>query len=235
MAYIENPKTKGSGILCAIPHVSRCPNKCPDCFFQSGRGYLEPLDQNLPNMPPLEMAEGRVVRVNDGHDSNIRKDMVMRSCRIYKDRFYNTAIGNVEFDAPVVITVNPGKCIDSDIIHVRPSKNIMFVRALVNSWNIALVKRIVRWHSFDYIPIVLTFMAYFETHIPAKYKDDYEFRTRTINPYWCMRPHKRESIVAMFDGNPLVHVCGGRRTDLHCKQCGNCLREYYATKERMRG
>jgi len=51
MTYKENPKTKGSGILCAIPQTGRCPMQCSDCFFQSGRSFLEPLDENLPNMP----------------------------------------------------------------------------------------------------------------------------------------------------------------------------------------
>ena len=37
MSYVENPKTKGSGILCCIPQKGRCPNNCSDCFFQSGR------------------------------------------------------------------------------------------------------------------------------------------------------------------------------------------------------
>ncbi len=37
MDYKENPKTKGSGIICAIPQKGICPSKCPDCFFQSVR------------------------------------------------------------------------------------------------------------------------------------------------------------------------------------------------------
>ena len=75
--YHENPKTKGSGILCCIPHESTCPINCADCFFQSGRSYLEPLEDNLPNMPTAEQAKGKVVRVNDGNDSNLDKEMVM--------------------------------------------------------------------------------------------------------------------------------------------------------------
>jgi hypothetical protein len=41
MSYIENPKTKGSGIVCAIPQPGVCPIGCEDCFFQSGRSFLE--------------------------------------------------------------------------------------------------------------------------------------------------------------------------------------------------
>ena len=57
MNYIENPKTKGSGIITCIPQEGICPMKCDDCFFQSGRSYLEPLDINLPNMPDLELTK----------------------------------------------------------------------------------------------------------------------------------------------------------------------------------
>jgi len=52
--YKENPKTKGSGIICCIPQTGICPQKCDDCFFQSGRSYLEPLVDNLPNMPDFD-------------------------------------------------------------------------------------------------------------------------------------------------------------------------------------
>ena len=54
-----NPKTKGSGIITCIPQTGRCPNGCEDCFFQSGRSYLEPLEENLPHVPPAEMARER--------------------------------------------------------------------------------------------------------------------------------------------------------------------------------
>jgi hypothetical protein len=71
MGYIYNPKTKGSGIICCIPQTGTCPNKCEDCFFQSGRSYLEPLEQNLPNIPSLEQVGNQVVRINDGNVSYI--------------------------------------------------------------------------------------------------------------------------------------------------------------------
>ena len=237
MAYIENPKTKGSGIICAIPHSGRCPNNCRDCFFQSGRGYLEPLDENLPNMPSPSMAARRVVRVNDGHDSNIDSTRVMVATGMYKDRFFNTAIPNQleGFIDPVVLTVNPGEMIDNAFHTPSPiAKNLMFVRALVNTWNLSMVRRIVDWFTPWGVPVVLTFMAYFESPIPKLHSANYVWKTRTSNPYWCIKPDVRESIISEYDHNKRVHVCGGRRTDLHCRFCGNCLREYYATKERIR-
>ncbi|KKL91472.1 hypothetical protein LCGC14_1894270, partial [marine sediment metagenome] len=90
--YIVNPKTKGSGILACIPQTGRCPMECDDCFFQSGRSFLEPLDENTPNMPSYGKALDRVVRVNDGNDSNINKKEVMEATRKYPMKFYNTSI-----------------------------------------------------------------------------------------------------------------------------------------------
>ena len=92
MKYVENPKTKGSGIICCISQEGECPMKCDDCFFQSGRSYLEPLKEHLPNMPTIAEAEGKVVRVNDGNDSSVNFDLVMKMTEVYPMRFYNTSI-----------------------------------------------------------------------------------------------------------------------------------------------
>ena len=87
MVYKENPKTKNSGILCCIPQTGKCPQGCEDCFFQSGRSYLEPLDENLPNMPTIEEAKNRLIRVNaDGNDSNVNR--VFRFFQFCYNYFY---------------------------------------------------------------------------------------------------------------------------------------------------
>ena len=112
--YIENPKTKGSGIICCIPQTGQCPQKCPDCFFQGGRSFLHPLEDNLPNMPDSKYAEDYIVRVNDGNDSNVDRENVIKSTKQYKRKFYNTSIPkDLEgFGDPVVLTVNPSKMTD---------------------------------------------------------------------------------------------------------------------------
>ena len=106
--YIENPKLAGSGIAACIPQEGTCPIGCEDCFFRDGRSYLNPLEDNLPNMPDPEkvIKEGKIVRVNDGNDSNISRRHVVRSVRCYPLRFYNTSIPNDlgGFDAPVVLS-----------------------------------------------------------------------------------------------------------------------------------
>lgn len=250
MPYIENPKTKGSGILCCIPQRGRCPNECEDCFFQSGRSYLEPLEDNLPNMPPDELARGRVVRVNDGNDSRVNREMVMQETARYPMRFYNTSSPEdlAGYDAPVVLTVNPGRMTDIDGWGIKdPPRNLMFVRIRTNTWNLELVRRLVESYTIDRsVPVVLTFMAYFEyrgsTTVGAhrcRCGDDpsYTWRKRTLNSYYAITTEAWRRIMGEFEDNALVHSCGkieGERGTTACRHCGNCLREYFATMERMR-
>lgn len=233
MNYIENPKTKGSGVICCIPQKEVCPNNCPDCFFQSGRSYLEPLEKNLPNMPNVSQ---RIVRVNDGNDSNVDRQLVISSTRNYPHKFYNTSkdLSLDEFPGPVVLTVNPREMIDESFLHAL-SDNLMFVRALTNTWNLKLVDKIVDYYTSPKIPVILTFMAYHNKEsIPGKYHDDYTYRRRTLNSYWAITEFSWNLIMLRYYSNHLVYSCGteGETGTTLCKHCGNCLREYYAFYER---
>jgi hypothetical protein len=235
--YIENPKTKGSGIICCIPQEGQCPINCPDCFFQSGRSYLEPLDKNLPNMPSLEEAEGRIVRVNDGNDSNNKQSYVISSTEKYKEKFYNTSIPKdlEKFPGPIVLTINPGSWTDNNFVMFQniPS-NLMYVRFRTNAWNIEILKQAVEFYTTRDISVVLTFMAYYSSDIPEDFKQFYSYNKRTLNEYYTIKKEKWDEIVELFRGNPLVFTCGKDYNIHPCKNCGNCLREYYKTKERMR-
>lgn len=236
MSYIENPKTKDSGILCCIPQTGTCPMKCSDCFFQSGRSFLEPLDENLPNMPKEEQALGLVVRVNDGNDSNNQRDLVIDKTEIYSDKFYNTSIPkDLEgFDAPVVLTINPAKMTDIRY-HALPDpipQNLMFVRIRTDMWNLNLVSEAVDYYTERDVPVVLTFMAYFNDPVPVDYRKFYEFKKRTLNSYYVIKYEAWKKAMAMFETNPLVHSCSGPN-NFKCKNCGTCIREYYVTKTRM--
>jgi hypothetical protein len=237
MTYIVNPKLAGSGMLAAIPQVGICPVGCADCFFQSGRSYLEPLEKNLPNMPSAEEAEGKVVRVNDGNDSNNQRDLVIDATNIYKQRFFNTSlpIKIGEFPAPVVLTINPSKMTDSHFHKISDPlpKNLMYVRFRVNMWNTALCDEAVTYYTSRKIPVILTFMAYYELTVPEQYKDSYEFRKRTLNSYWVLTQKACDSIIQRYVGNSLVYTCGKDAKTYACARCGNCLREYFACKERM--
>jgi len=239
--YIENPKTKGSGIICCIPQTGRCPNRCEDCFFQSGRSYLEPLSENLPNIPPTHMAHGRVVRMNDGNDSNVHRDVVEACASRFPDAFFNTARPDAleKYPGPVVLTVNPGPDTDDRAVLLEmPPVNLMFVRFRANTWNADLMHQVVTHYSVLAVPIVLTFMAYHDMEsIPYQERYRYILRTRTRNAYWAIRTFAWEGIMERFRLNKWVHSCGKIEGELGtslCRHCGNCLSEYYAAKERMR-
>lgn len=239
MGYIENPKTKGSGIVCAIPQTGICPNKCPDCFFQSGRSFLEPLEENLPNMP--YDVENRVVRVNDGNDSNHMIALVIRSTQQYPMKFYNTAIPkNFDiFDAPVILTVNPAYMTDHDFYRLEEiPKNLMYVRVRANRWNMAdVVRPAVDWYTEKGVPVILTFMAYYDTEVPEKFQRYYIFKKRTLNAYWVIKTEEWRAIMEEFWDNDLVYSCSkieGEKASRSCARCGNCIREYFVTMERMR-
>jgi hypothetical protein len=240
MTYIFNPKTQGSGIIGCIPQTGRCPNECEDCFFQSGRSYLEPLDINLPNIPSTDNATGRIVRINDGNDSNVDRELVMRVGTSFPMRFYNTAIPNNldSFDAPVVLTLNPGKLTDKKFHRVEhPPKNLMFVRIRTNTWNIdSVVNPAIQYYSLREVPIVLTFMAYYEEK-PQMIGGEYMFRKRTINSYYAIRTDTWLRIMDDYRLNKWVYSCGkieGEQGVSGCRFCGNCVREYFVTMERMR-
>ena len=235
--YIENPKTKDSGIICCIPQTGTCPVKCDDCFFQSGRSYLEPLDKNLPNIPSVKYALGRVVRMNDGNDSNVERCKVLCVAGAYEDAFFNTSFPNRidNYTGPVVLTVNPSEMTDRIFHKVEPSDNLMFVRIRANTWNPSLIEEAIDYYTSDIFttPVVLTFMAYYNETIPEAHKEFYEFKKRTLNSYWVITNRARKTIERRYENNPLVYSCGYKGTHA-CKDCGNCLREYYSTKERLR-
>lgn len=251
--YKENPKTKGSGILCAIPQTGICPNGCKDCFFQSGRSYLEPLKDNLPNMPDQPDNDSdkiwQVIRVNDGNDSNNNYEDVMADVTNYQHKFYNTAIPELGFDAPVVLTINPGTMTDTDYYRIdNPPENLMFVRFRCNTWNLILADEAVKFYSEREIPIVLTFMAYHdkdsilvsarpEVFMPPGIPEYIE-RKRTLNSYWAITTAAWRKVMQRYEDNKWVYSCGrieGELGDTHCRFCGNCLREYFATHVRMDG
>lgn len=242
MAYIENPKTAGSGMLCCIPQKGRCPQKCADCFFQSGRSYLEPLDKNLPNMPSVEQAEGKVVWVNDGNDSSIQFDQVVEMTAKYKDKFYNTSyIARVgEFPGPVVLTVNPGALTDSHVLELcQIPNNLMFVRVRTNMWNLEnVVDKAVKYYTSKDVPVVLTFMAYHNqvSSIPFAYRQFYNYRQRTRNPYWAITTLAWKMVMERYFPNRLVYSCGkieGEFGSPKCFECGVCISQYFATKTAM--
>lgn len=245
--YKVNPKLDGSGILAAIPQEGMCPNGCSHCFFQSGRSYLEPLDENLPNLPTVDMARDRIVRMNDGNDSNVDRETVLEAARYYPNVFFNTAIPDdlKGFPGPVVLTINPDPQTDHGFTYLKDidiPKNLMFVRIRVNTWNLVETERAIEYYTSRKVPVVLTFMAYYSeggqvpSEISEEHRDNYVFRKRTLNEYWAITRQSWKEVMGLFEDNLLVYSCGNEGlSGNRCATCGNCLREYFATRERMKG
>jgi len=205
------------------------------------------LADNLPNMPTLEEVGHRIVRVNDGNDSNNDRDSVMKACEKYSQKFYNTSIPHdlENFKDPVVLTVNPGRETDGTPVLLDPiPKNLMFVRVRTNTWNIEnVVDPVVKHYTARGVPVVLTFMAYYEEQaIPDGSNPSlYTYRKRTLNSYWAITTAGWESVMLRYmtsdkTQRSLVYSCGkveGELGTTRCSRCGNCLREYFVTKERL--
>lgn len=237
MSYIENPKTKGSGMVAAIPQKGTCPVNCDDCFFQSGRSYLEPLEKNLPNMPDLETTKHNVIRVNDGNDSNNQRDVVIKAMEPWPMKFFNTSIPkDIDmFPGPVVLTLNPGNMTDKRIHKlVEIPKNLMFVRLRVNMWNVNLLEEAIA--HYGTVPIVLTFMRYYNNAIPEEYKQFYVYKKKILNSYFMLNENGWKAWQNVINTYKNVFTCGkeGDNSSFLCSECGNCLREFFATRSRMK-
>lgn len=237
--YIENPKTKKSGIYCAIPQKGYCPLKCDEeCFYNNGRSYLEPINDNTPNLPTLKQVGNGVVRFNDGIDSFVNQSEVIHISKYYQNVFFNTSINKDldKYPSPFVLTVNPGKITDIDFHKIPlPFPNtLMAVRARVNTWNLHLVDEVVKYYTQHDIAVLLTFMAYHkEDKIPELHKGFYIYRNRTMNKYFAINDEGFKIVMQHYENSPRVYSCGEGWKN-KCKYCGNCLREYFLTKEKMR-
>ena len=179
--------------------------------------------------------------MSDGNDSNVKRQEVIEASSLYNDVFFNTAIPKdlEKFPGPVVLTLNPGEMTDTDFHKVDPVPlNIMFFRIRTNTWNLPLVEEAIRYYGPVGVPIVLTFMAYHgESDIPDSHRFMYDYRQRTLNSYYAISSMAWNQVMEEFINVPLVYSCGreGVSKMNSCRNCGNCIREYYAAKERMKG
>ena len=228
----QNPKLVNSNITDCIPQCGPCPLGCAECFYDGGRFYrsLEPL------MPSLEEVQGKVVRVNSGHDSNLQFGLVMEKTTGYLHKFYNTSLPLLRFKAPTVLTIN-GR--DTDRTFYYPTqvkgnlRELMFVRFRVNTWNLKLCDAAVRnWCSLG-IPLVLTDMRYYNEKA-VKNPEDYQWKKHILNSYYCLKPERLDMILRRYANAPLVFWCGNPFSrSTFCEQCRICELLYYKTKRRM--
>jgi hypothetical protein len=233
-----NPKLEGSNIVDCIPQVGPCPNNCNQCYYNRPGAFYVPIDQ--PSVPTPEEVGDRIVRMNCGHDSNIEWDKVIETAKRYRHFFFNTSIPNLNFPGPVVLTVNPNE--ESPIIWTSPKiagtpNNLMFVRFRVSPTNIEHVwRQSLNWTGLQ-IPVVLTFMAYYDREpvVPVKVGlpvPCYEWKVRHVNSYWCPTPAFIALVMDGFKHNRLVSVCG-TKTGPFCRDCHNCESYYWNTIKRM--
>lgn len=213
---MKNPKMSGSGIVECKPQFGKCPNDCNQCYYNRNREYCNSLIS-----PPSNTK--KIVRVNAGHDSNIGKEMVIKFTEKYKHKFFNTSVPRFDFPGPVVFTANPHEELKAVLITILD--NLMFVRLRVSSTNLEFVKQAIEYYTKRLIPVVLTFMAYYDYEPPGTHF--YEWKKRYINAYWCPKESFKKRILKEI-GNRLVSICG----DL-CKDCKNCETYYWQTLKRM--
>ena len=199
---------------------------------------MSPLEDNLPNMPTPR--PDRVFRINDGNDSNIDRENVIAASAQYPLKFFNTAIPRdlAGFPGPVVLTVNPGAMTDRDFHRIDPIPvNLMAVRIRVNMWNLeSVVDPAVAHFAERSAPVFLTFMAYFKEPVREGFSQHYVKRKRTLNEYYAITTDAWETVMARYRYNRWVYSCGkveGEKGGGGCRHCGNCLREFFATRERM--
>jgi hypothetical protein len=237
----RNPKFEGTQTIDCKPQKGLCPLDCNQCFYNRPNAFY--VDPNEPIMPTLEEVGDGIVRVNSGHDSNIDRNMVIESTKQYLKKFYNTSIPKFDFPAPVVFTANrceekpatlPGDC--------GIPNNLMFVRLRISPTNLSLIDIATKEWTKVGIPVVLTFIAYytidprcFKWKIPLDKNKCYEWRIRTLNPYYCATPLfmnyvlQREKAI----GEELVNMCGTLKTN-KCKDCGNCETYYNLAVKHMK-
>lgn len=228
----RNPKQDGTDLFDCIPQKGPCPNNCNQCYFNRPSAFYLPINQN--HFPSLSEVGDGIVRVNSGHDSNIYRDHVIRSTQHYPKRFFNTSLPELDFPAPVVYTANPEEEVEPNcpLDFNCDFTNVMFVRLRVSSTNLLhIFYAAVRWSRIG-IPVVLTFMRYYENPPDT---ENYEYRKSIKNDYWCPKKSFIEAVMRiasllMTDG--IITMCGTLSSGF-CRDCLNCQRFYYQAAKRM--
>jgi len=234
-----NPKLIGSNLIDCKPQTGLCPGNCNQCFYnRPGASYIDPKNTRIPTK---RESEGKIVRMNSLHDSNIQRWRVLKAAKKYQHVFYNTAIPEFDFPGPVVYTANSSEeqPVEMDFLRSPFYNNLMFVRFRVSSTNLHHIDRAVGiMHEYSDIPIVLTFMAYYD-YEPNQHSERspavcYVWETRHINKYWCpTRGFKRYVLNRMRKiADRQVTMCGTLYSN-YCKDCHNCESYYYITKRRL--
>ena len=233
----KNPKMQGINVVDCIPQTGDCPIGCLECYY-NGPFFFR--TKNEPLIPTQEESEGKIVRMNSGHDSNIQRELVIKTAKKYKHFFFNTSIPNFNFPGPVVYTCN-GKTVtknelpDSKATLEDHVNNLMFVRFRINTWNLDEAKKVVDWYASRKVPVVMTFMRYLkEENIPQEHRKNYKWSKSVVNEYFKIKPEIRKEIMGRFKDNPLVYQCGTIESSF-CKDCRNCETLYQRFMQKQKG
>lgn len=261
----RNPKQEGSNLWDCKTQVGNCPMNCNQCFAnRPGAAYI-PMDEQI--LPTVEEVGDGIVRANCLHDSNLGREELIEHCKRYKKVFYNTSVRKFDFPGPVVFTANPKEeeytCRGLSWPSMPFSNNLMFVRLRVSTSNLNQVENLVRAWTEANVPVVLTFMAYYEEdkipslwfnrkigkpltrkvidetdHEPGSVPTDflcYVKKVRHINSYWC--PTKEFMVYVLKRmkkiGGRLVTMCS-TSDSYYCRDCCNCETYYYQTMKHMK-
>lgn len=243
---IRNPKQVDSSLYDCRPQTGTCPIGCSQCFYNRPDAFY--CDINEPNIPDPAEVGNSIVRMNCGHDSNLQRKLVIATAGQYKNFFFNTSIPNYDFPGPVVLTINC--CEEEPKRAIRPPTiippNLMFIRIRASASNLGDVHRLVTDWSLSDVPIVITFMAYYDDEVVEKVIDNrhafyvgidpnemYEYKTRHINKYWCpTREMKMTTMKSLnVEGNRLLTACC--LDSEYCKDCRNCESYYWITRGRL--
>lgn len=234
----RNPKLVDSPLFDCIPQKGPCPNDCSQCFYN--HNFYLPIDQS--HFPTLKEVGDGIVRVNTGHDSNIDRNYIIWSTQVYPKRFFNTSMPSFNFPDPVVFTANPKEeetpILPQDILGNKllncAFDDVMFVRLRVSSTNLHYIIMAAEQWGIEHVPIVLTFMRYYDEDVFAKQHPEFYYKRKHIkNNYWCPTENFiRLTLQFVSQFNPRIEMCG-TPTSSFCKDCLNCAKYYYITKKRM--
>ena len=241
----RNPKQVDSNLYDCIPQAGPCPIGCNQCFYNRPGAFYVPIDQ--PHFPSLEEVGDGIVRINCGNDSNNHREHVIASTAHYPRRFFNTSISRFDFPGPVVLTANPKEENEASYAYPlwqgerwkTPADNIMFVRLRTSATNLALVDKAVAAWTAAQVPVVITFMAYYDNQPPVPpdlifKRRCYEWRVRHINSYWCPTKGFMRWVMSRYVQNRLVSMCSSIDS-AYCRDCRNCETYYLQTMKRLRG
>tara|TARA_Y100000310_G_C20563218_1_gene754122 strand:- start:11 stop:733 length:723 start_codon:yes stop_codon:yes gene_type:complete len=234
---MTNPKIRNTNMITARPQGDDCPLECSECFYNSDNYYE---DKSTASMPSVEESKEKIVKVNDGHDSNIDSDRVISTTSRYKDKFYNTSIGTLFFKKPTILTIN-GKDTDETYIETRDIRGdlntLMAIRFRVNLWNIGLCEDAINTYRGDGIgaPFLLTDMRYNNiASIPKEFRKWYEYKEHISNSYYSLNKKGLDILFTYLMRYFNVYWCGNPFTkSTLCEDCFLCEHFYIVCKSKI--